>query len=221
MRISALLKTIGPVALCLCLHAQTAQEPQTPEIKGMSPRATPNDYQSHQKVGPVTLAADFTQHSISDLQGTMTSDEYIVVELGVFGAPGAHTTLSTDNFSLRINGNKKLLPSVPYGMVLTSLKDPNYVSPDEIAAKEKKSSSTSIGGGGQQGNDPPPVIHIPLEKQREWAKRARAAALPEGDRSLPIAGLLFFHFTGKANKIHSIDLVYEGPAGKTTLALQP
>jgi len=47
------------------------------------------------------------------------------------------------------------------------------------------------------------------------------AALPEGDRTLPVAGLLFFQYSGKAKNIRSVDLIYNGPAGKATLKLQP
>ncbi len=32
----------------------------------------------------------------------------MVVEAGLFGSPGAHATLSRDDFSLRINGKKKV-----------------------------------------------------------------------------------------------------------------
>jgi hypothetical protein len=45
--------------------------------------------------------------------------------------------------------------------------------------------------------------------------------LPEGDRPLPQANLLFFEFHGKTARIRSVELVYTGPAGKATLALQP
>ena len=53
------------------------------------------------------------------------------------------------------------------------------------------------------------------------AQRAQKAALPEGDRTLPVAGLLFFQYSGKAKSIRSVDLIYNGPAGKATLELQP
>ena len=51
--------------------------------------------------------------------------------------------------------------------------------------------------------------------------RETSAALPEGDRALPQAGLLFFEYRGKTQGIRSIELIYDGPAGKATLKLQP
>ena len=43
----------------------------------------------------------------------------------------------------------------------------------------------------------------------------------EGDRPLPQAGLIFFQYRGKIQNIHSLELIYSGSAGKTTLKLQP
>jgi hypothetical protein len=69
---------------------------------------------------------------------------------------------------------------------------------------------------------PPPVVHIPIELQRSMQMKVRKAALPEGDRALPQAGLIFFfQYRGKAQGIHSIELIYAGPAGNATLTLQP
>ena len=53
------------------------------------------------------------------------------------------------------------------------------------------------------------------------AQRVQKAALPIGDRSLPQAGLIFFQYRGKAQSIRSVELIYAGPDGKATLALQP
>jgi hypothetical protein len=92
---------------------------------------------------------------------------------------------------------------------------------------EQKSSKTSIGSSGAGGKggggagDPPPVVHVPIKLQREWEARATKAAFPEGDRSLPQAGLLFFQYRGKASGIHSLELIYSGPSGKAVLSLNP
>jgi hypothetical protein len=51
-------------------------------------------------------------------------------------------------------------------------------------------------------------------------QKVKKASIPEGDRVLPEAGLIFFQFGGKLTAIRSIELVYTGAAGKATLALQ-
>jgi hypothetical protein len=45
--------------------------------------------------------------------------------------------------------------------------------------------------------------------------------MPVGEHALPEAGLLFFQYRGKTESIHSIELIYAGPAGEVTLNLQP
>jgi hypothetical protein len=54
---------------------------------------------------------------------------------------------------------------------------------------------------------------VPLEEQ------IQKLALPEGKYAPPLAGLVFFPFRGKMKSIKSLELLYEGPAGKATLKL--
>jgi hypothetical protein len=166
----------------------------------------------------VTVAAEFAGHSVPTAQGPLNTEDFVVVETALFGSPDARIKISADDFSLRINGKKAPLPTRPFGMVLSSVKDPEWEPPEPVKAKSK----TSLGGGGDQGdNAPPPPVKIPIEVQRAMAQRVQKATLPEGDRTLPQAGLIYFQYRGVAKGIHSVELIYDGPAGKATLALQP
>ena len=101
----------------------------------------------------------------------------------------------------------------------TSKRESQALSTPVPAAPKSK---TSVGGGGQgEANAPPAPVQIPLAEKRAMAQRVQKAALPEGDRALPQAGLIFFQYRGKTQSIHSIELIYAGPAGKATLTLQP
>jgi hypothetical protein len=220
LRIGALI-----AAICLCVQGQNtpAKDAQT-EARGMPPRATPAEYQAQAQAGTVTVAAEFKGHSVPTLQGPLSSEDYVVVETGFFGSPDSRIKLSSADFSLRINGKKTPLPSQPYGLVVGSVKDPEWEPPEPPVSKSK----TSMGGGGGGGrgeqadsNAPPPPVHIPIGVQRAMAQRVQKASLPEGDRPLPQAGLIFFQYRGKTQSIHSIELIYAGPGGKATLALQP
>ena len=71
------------------------------------------DYQVQAQAGKVTVGAEFKGHSLPTLQGTLSTEEYVVIETGLFGSPGARIKLSSDDFSLRINGKKTPLPSQP------------------------------------------------------------------------------------------------------------
>jgi len=187
----------------------------------MPPRATPADYQVQSQAGTVTVGAEFKGHSLPTLQGTLSTEEYVVIETGLFGSPGARIKLSSGDFALRINGKKTPLPSQPYGLVVGSVKDPEWEPPAPAASKSK----TSLGGGGKgeqsDANAPPAPIQIPIGVLRAMAQRVQKASLPEGDRNLPVAGLIFFPYRGKTQSIRSIELIYAGPAGKATLMLQP
>ena len=220
MRYSSALRTcVFPFVLCLGAYGQGT------EIKGLPPRNTSTDYQAQAKVGTATLAVEFAGHSVATTQGTFTTEDYVVVETGLFGPPEARLTLSIDDFSLRINGKKMAVPSQPFALILKSLKDPEWVPPDAGEPKASKSKGGLTGGGGGDkggGDDPPPApAKMPLELQRAMAQKVQKAVLPEGDRALPVAGLLFFPYRGKTDSIRSMELIYAGPAGKATVALQP
>jgi hypothetical protein len=203
-------------ALCLCAQAQ---ETQTKEIRGLPPRATPADYQAQAQAGGMTIAAEFVGHFVPTPQGSLTTDDYVVVETAIFGPSEAHTKLFLGDFSLRINGKKTALPALPYGMVTKSLKDPDWEPP--AAAASSSQSKTSLSTGGGDSKDPPPPVHIPIEVQRAMEQRTQKASFPEGDRTLPVAGLIFFQYSGKTQSIRSIELIYNGSAGNVTLELRP
>lgn len=229
MRLSPVWIT-GFVAAALCLHGQ-AQSPesqpppsadtkdaQATEAKGMPPRSAPGDYPSQVKAGEITIAAEFLGHSVPRQEGPLSSEDYVVVETAFFGSPQARLRVSIDDFSLRINGKKAPLPSQPYGLVAKSIKDPEWVPPDQ---PDKKKASSFNTNGQADPNEPPPPVHVPIELRRAMAQHLQKSSLPQGDRVLPEAGLLFFPYRGKAESIHSLELIYSGPAGKATLALQP
>jgi len=205
-------------ALCLCAQEQAtpAKELRPGEAQGLPPR-TAADYPAQAKAGDITIAAEFDGHNVPTEEQTLTSEDFVVVEVALFGPPGTHTQISRDDFSLRVNRKKTPLPSQSYVVVFSSLKDPTWVSPEAEKAKESK---TTIGGGGGSQDNTPPVIHVPIELQRAMQIHTQKAALPLGDRSLPQAGLLFFQYRGKEKGINSLELIYSGAAGKATVVLQ-
>jgi hypothetical protein len=226
-----------PVALCaaattaLILAAQTPTKPgpaaskDAPketlvvDARGFPPRSAPSDYSAHGQAGTVTVAAEFTGHNVATQEGLLTTEEFVVIEAGMFGPPDARLTLSIDDFSLRVNGAKKVLAREPYELVTKSLKDPDYEEPES-----NKSDKTVLNTGGKQdGTDPnappPALVPIPFEIRRGWQLRVKRDSMPIGDRPLPQAGLLFFPYSGATKGIRSLELMYAGPAGKVTLSL--
>ena len=208
---------------CLSLPAQQnqpAREAKEPPVqaKPIPPRAAPADYQGRAQVGNFTIAADFTGHAVPTSHGPLTTEDYVMVEVAVFGPADAKLKLSMDDFSLRINKSKKATPISRYEMVFHSLKDPEY---EPAVAVEKKSKSSLGTGGGDKGDSAPPSPPpIPFEVRRNMQLRAQKAAFPEGERPLPQAGVLFFQSRKDAKNIQALELLYDGPAGKAKVVLQ-
>jgi hypothetical protein len=224
LRIGLLMAVIPLAAVSARAQAQDAPAQDAPskeaagnESKGMPPRATPADYQAHVQAGAVTVAAEFVGHSVPTPEATYSTEDFIVVETGLFGPPQARLKLSIGDFSLRINGRKMALPSQPYGLAFSSLKDPEWEPP----SKPKDDKPMLNAGGGKADDTFKTVVRMPIELKRTMQQRVQRSSMPEGDRALPQAGLLFFEYRGKTQSIRSMELVYSGPAGNATLALQP
>ncbi|HME07974.1 MAG TPA: hypothetical protein VKG25_13040 [Bryobacteraceae bacterium] len=189
--------------------------------QGIPPRASASDYLTQGKAGDVTIAAEFLGHSIPTSTNILASDEYVAVEIGLYGATdSSRLKISHEDFSLRINGKKNPVPADPYELVYKSLRDPD-LEPTAAEQKEKTSSLSTGGKNASEANPPPPKFHIPMDVLRAMEQRVQKASLPELERPLPVAGLIFFVYRGKAQSIHSVELIYSGPAGKATLELQP
>jgi hypothetical protein len=203
----------------LCLSGQTSPGQSAPtEAKGLPPRETPGDYEFQVRAGSVTIAGEFTGHSLRIPEGPLTNADYVAVELALFGPAGAQLKISAGDFSLRLNGKKTPLEAQPYGLVLSALKDPEWVPPEPPASKSK--SGVNTGGQGQEDSGPPVTPKVPFPLQRAMSLRVQKAALPEGDRTLPQAGMIFFQYRGKTENLQSVELLYDGPAGKAVLKLR-
>ena len=215
-RLTPVSLSILPLVGALCALAQ-AQEQQP--SKGLPPRAAPSDYQALAKAGAVTIAAEYMGHSVPTPDAIYNTDDYIVVEVGLFGPPNATARLATEDFSLRVNGSKKVLPNQPYELAFKSLKDPSWQPPK--SEEKSKSSFSTNGGGGDSGEPPPLPPKMPLELRRVMEQHVERAAMLQGERPLPQAGLLFFEYRGKTKNITSLDLIYNGASGNAVLPLNP
>lgn len=207
-------------------HAQDptvqAQGEASVAVKGMPPRTAPSEYQAQAQAGNLTIAAEFMGHSIPTPDAIYMNDDYVCVEVAVFGPAGAHANMSIGDFSLRINGRKQVQTSQPYELAFHSLRDPEWEPP-----KAAQQSKTSIGGGGAGGGgggglgDPPPAApKMPIDLRRTMELRVKKVTMAVGDRELPQAALIFFDYRGKVEKITSLELTYSSAAGTATLTLQ-
>jgi hypothetical protein len=223
----AAVAAIFMAASCHGLYAQDAPRAETRprEAKPLTPRIAPTDYQSQAQAGTVTIAADFAAHGVPTPDGTFSVEGYIVVEAGLYGPPGARINLSYKDFSLKVNGKKNALPAQPYEAAFRSLKDPEWEPPIPAESTSKTAinsggSGGRGGGGGGQGDPPPPPPKMPLPLVLAMEQKVKMASIPEGERALPAAGLIFFSYGGNPNGIRSLELIYTGAAGKASLPLR-
>lgn len=213
------------VAISLCLSAQEqsapGKEPAVNETRGIPPRATPADYQAHAAAGKFTIAAECAGHAVPMPEGPIyNTEDYVAVETALFGPAGEHIKISTGDFSFRIVVKKEAtVAGQPFGVIFRSLKDPEW---EDANAPKKDAQTTAIKTGSQGGgNDPPAPVHMPIPLRHAMEQHVEKVALPEGERPVPVAGLIFFPYHGKMEKIQSLEMVYSGPAGTATLELQP
>lgn len=161
--------------------------------QGTAPHSAAADYPVHIALnGGFTLGAEYLVHSIPSPRGFYVIDDYLVVEVGVFGPKFAHLNVSADQFALRINGLKTPIEPEASGIIASG-----YTI--------GRMPSTPQGDGS--------------DEQMSIEDRIKHSAVPEGDVKTPFAGLLFFPFRGKTKAIKTMDLLYEGPAGKIALKL--
>ncbi len=230
MKIALLATGLSAVLGLGVLSGQAQDKPpaevrEKPEAsKGIPPRAAPTDYQAHAQVGKLTLAAEFDDHAFPDPALGIYNNDYVFVEVAFYGAPGTNLQLNYQDFSLKMNGKKSLLLAQPYALTFKSLMSPEYEPPSQKMLDTGSDSKTKVntGGGGNSGNNAsepklPPIIHIPFDVKRGWEQKVHMASLPEGERPLPQGGALYFEHGGKSN---SVELIYNGPAGKVTIPLK-
>ena len=191
-----------------------------PDLQGLPVRAAAADYQNQEQVGKITLAADFVGHAVPTMQGPLSSEDYVAVEVAFIGAPDTKVKISFEDFSVRINGKKSAIASQQYGMVMKSLSDLEWIAPVVEEGKSKGGISTGGGGGGGGGDPKPSPPKMPFPLRRAMEQRAQKSALPEGERALPLAGLVFFPYRGKDQSIQIVELMYAGAAGKATLTFR-
>jgi hypothetical protein len=207
---------------------------------GSDPRPKAADYPAHAAMPKAAIGAEYLVRSFSGHNRTFAAPDHLVVEVAVYPAPEEKLPVSTRHFSLRLNGKREvLLPQSP-GAVAASMKYPDW---------ERRRRVEAIGGVGDGGvilGRPQPVERFPGDPRpgqtrlpappRAPAPEDRAASeseqpvraedvlvefeLPEGDAARPVSGYLYFYFKGKTKSIRSLELVYQGPGGNTTLRLR-
>lgn len=214
--------------LALLLSAVTLLPAQATQ-----PKTSAADYPVHVQLETVTLGAEYLVRSLPNPQGTLVTNDYLVVEVVFAGPAMSRLRISPDNFTLRINGRGTPLVTQSPGLVAQSIKYPSDHPAMTAAGSVNIGDGTvTVGprpppsqfpGDGNERTAPgqPASITVQKEQQDTIEARVQSASLPEGEKTLPCSGLIYFPYRGKTKNIHSLELLYEGTMGKATLKLLP
>ena len=198
--------------------------------QGTTPKVKAEEYPVHGAAGAVTLGADYTVHSLSLAGDLFIAPDYLVVEVALYGKADEKFEVNAGRFTLRVNGKKSvLLPQSP-GMVAASIKYADWemrrgvemsagVGDADVVLGRPRPTERFPGDPrpGQERLPQPP--QAPEQENRSgMEKQAKvkpedavvAAALPEGTVRGPVSGYLYFAYKGKAGKIKSLELLYDG-----------
>jgi hypothetical protein len=85
------------------------------------------DYQTQAKVGPYTIAAEFTGHAFPTEEAVLTAQDYVAVELAIYGPADSKLVITATDFSLRINRRKEPLPSQAWLLATRNVRDPEWI----------------------------------------------------------------------------------------------
>ncbi len=186
--------------------------------QGLDSKRTAKEYPVHGAAGSLTLAAEFHYRVLELQHDTVFLREGLVVEVALYGPETQRVEVRNSQFWLRVNG-KTTLVAVNAGLVLSQ----------EHLGNQPALTVLVLGGRAQiGGRDSPrhpqervprkrPEIDDPNLPQREAPSMQtllQQMALPEGKRSLPVAGLIYFHYKKKVKSIKKLELIYESPAGE-------
>jgi hypothetical protein len=191
-----------------------------------------------------TLAAEYLVHTLptSTLTGNteaLVANDYLVVEAAVFGPRGKRIDLSQGSFTLILDTGKKggrtVLTPDSAGTVAGSIKFSDWTPKPHMEGSAGVGNAT-VGVGppmtarfpGDPSVRPLPPSPVPeqnaagIEKEQPLSidERVQRASLPGGELSPPAAGLIFFPYDGKTKSIKTLELIYEGPAGRVVLKLE-
>jgi hypothetical protein len=206
--------------------------------QGTKPKAEPSDYPAHVALdNSVTLAAEYMVHSIPTPTGSLVAEDYLVVDVAFFGPAKTKLDLDAGQFALRINNQKVAFRPDSAGSVAASIKYTDYSQRPGLTGSAGAgagnagvvwgpSNTPRFPGDPSAGRPlPNPVPDQtdpnvpPMEAEAPIEVRIQGAALEEGARVLPKSGLIFFPHRGRTKSIKSLELIYEGPAGKVSLKL--
>jgi len=201
---------------------------------GTTPRALPAEYPVQAVLPRATVAAEYGSRAISQPGDSYHVGNYLVVEVAFFPEKGPPMPVSAGEFRLRLNQATRELSAHSPGLVAGAIRNPGWEQYRGVQA------SGGVGPGGVVIGGPPGVERFPGDPEGRRPTQPRAPeqnegrptatktaaeavekyALEDGPVSGARSGLLYFYWEGKVKNLKSIQLVYDGVAGRAVLKLR-
>ncbi len=201
----------------------------------LTPKDKPADYPVSSSLnGGFTIGAEYLVHTLPTKQGSLIANDYLVVEIAIYGAKTQTIDLNAAQFTLRVNKKTTIEPEGP-GYVAASLKYPDWQNTKRVDLSDGVGNATVVYGPPQANRFPgDPTVHptptppVPdenpagIEKEPPLSidERIERAWLPSGEQIPPFAGVVCFPFKGKTKTIKTLELLYKGTAGEVVLKLE-
>jgi hypothetical protein len=199
-----------------------------------TPRSLPSEYPVHAVLGRATVAAEYGSRAISQPDDSYHVGNYLVVEVALFPEKGPAMPVTAGEFRLRLNQATRELTAQSPGLVAGAIRNPGWERYRGVQA------GGGAGSGGVVIGGPPRVERFPGDPEARRPTQPRAPdqtaekpgatrtaaeavekyALRDGPVVSPRSGLLYFYWEGKVKSLKSIQLVYDGIAGKAVLKLR-
>lgn len=204
--------------------------------QGTESKRSASEFPVHAALSDADAAADFMVRLISYGRESFVTDNFLVVEVAIFPHAGKVYDVHANQFSLRVSGKKEALLAQTTGMVIASVKYPDW--------ETQTGGIGEIGGGGVSVGQPAPVERFPGDPRARRMPRpgtgqddseAQAmkeprlspsevitrSAIPEGPRKTPVSGYVFFPWRGNPAKLKSVELtINDEKSGPVTLRLR-
>jgi len=190
-------------------------------LPAVEPHKSAGEYPAHAESAAADIGVDFQVHSYSaDGQMYFTKD-YLVCEVAVY--PRAQLELTGSSFALRINRSKNLVQEASPEFVAASLKYPDWTQHPQLElGAGVGDAGVTVGAPAPAGRfpgDPAAGISLPrrpeapedphkIEKPRiDAAKLALDTALKTGLIATPVAGNIYFEYSGNMKKVKNLSLI--------------
>ena len=208
--------------------------------QGTTPKEKPADYPVRTQLPGLEIAAEYLVHSLPVNGGVLDANDYLVLEIAIYPEAGETFSVSSGDFTLKINDRKSVLFAQAPGMVAASIKYPDWevrpsleatagVGGTDVILGRPRTTSRFPGDPVPDQSRLPRQPRVPDQTNTSGQEKPPAepvevsiarSALPEGPTHGPVSGYLFFAFKGKTKSIRSLELLYSSPDGRREAKLR-